>query len=42
MRERSNGAYLTDEYYLAPYLFDDADYFSDALLFGGVPWFDRD
>lgn len=42
IQERSNGSYLGDAYYPAPYLFVDADYMSNQVLFDGGPWFVRD
>lgn len=35
LQDRSNGTYLSDAYYPAPYLFDDEDYMFDLVLFFG-------
>lgn len=40
--DRSNGTYIGEKYFPAPYLFDDADYTQDPILFGAGPWFDRE
>lgn len=42
MTDRSNGISVGEKYFPVPYLFDDADYTSDPILFGAGPWFDRD
>lgn len=42
MADRSNGVCLREKYIPAPYLFDDAYYSGDPILFGADPWFDRE
>lgn len=42
MQDRSNGTYLGDKYFPAPYLYDDADFSTDQELFGSGSWFNRD
>lgn len=42
MQDRLTETYLGDGYYPTTYLFDDAGYMFDMVLFGGGPWFDRE
>ena len=41
MDVRCNGVYLNGKQFPAPYLFDEADYIDDPVLYGSAPWFDR-
>lgn len=42
LKNWAQGTYLDDVYFPAPFLFDEAGYMNDQMLFGGAPWFNRD
>lgn len=42
LEDRTHGTCFGEVYYTGPYLFDETDYGSDLVSFGGSLWFYQD